>query len=222
MPTAADEVAQDGPDALARHRVDRLERLVEHEQPRGVDQRAGQPDLLGHAGRVLHDQGVAVGGQPQRLEQFPERRAICRPAPCAAGRRSAAARRRSAGRTAADRRGAPPSTPWPRPGRPRRRGRAPGPCRCRAAAAQSPSTAWSSCRPRSVRPTRTGSRRAPARWRSSTASLGPNALQSPTSDSAGFTAPVNTGPSRGAPHASVGWLSSMYAITPPLREDLNG
>ena len=38
--------------------IDRLERLVEHEQPRGVDQRARQRDLLGHAGRVVDDHGA--------------------------------------------------------------------------------------------------------------------------------------------------------------------
>ncbi len=93
--------AQDRPDVLPGHRVDGLERLVQDHQPRRVDEGAGQADLLGHAGRVLHHQGVGVVGQPERLEQLASSGRRCRRrAPGAAARRSAAARRRSAGRRA--------------------------------------------------------------------------------------------------------------------------
>jgi hypothetical protein len=46
---------EDVEDDRRRHRVDGLERLVEHEQPRRVDHGARQHELLRHPGRVVRD-----------------------------------------------------------------------------------------------------------------------------------------------------------------------
>ena len=63
-----------GEDALDRGRGDRvhgLERLVEHEQPRRVQQRGGQPDHLPHPGGVVDDQRpLGVPAQLQHVEQL--------------------------------------------------------------------------------------------------------------------------------------------------------
>src|SRR5215213_5065219 len=66
----ASVVAQNRPNRLPRHRIDRLERFIQDQQARCVDQRAGEADLLGHARRILDDQGVCGLPQTQRVEQF--------------------------------------------------------------------------------------------------------------------------------------------------------
>ena len=56
VPPCATYVDEDVEDDRARDRIDRLEGLVEHEQPRRVDHGAGEHDLLHHAGGVVrHD-----------------------------------------------------------------------------------------------------------------------------------------------------------------------
>ena len=63
-------ITQDRANHLTRHRVDRFERLVQDQQPRSVDQRTSEPDLLGHAGRVLDNQGVPIVAKCERIEQL--------------------------------------------------------------------------------------------------------------------------------------------------------
>ena len=100
----------------------------EDQQPRRVDQRAGQRRSSSSCRRSTRPPACRVVlGKPERREQLPGAARRCRhAAPCGAARRSAAAPRRSAGRTAAARRAARPSAPWPRPGPTTRRGRARG------------------------------------------------------------------------------------------------
>lgn len=67
---AGGEAGQDVADGPGRHRVDRLEGLVEKQHLGVVQQRYRQGHLLAHPGRVVHDQLVAGAGQPKRLEQL--------------------------------------------------------------------------------------------------------------------------------------------------------
>jgi hypothetical protein len=67
---AGDEALQDVADQGGRHGVDGLERLVEHEQARRVQQGAGQAHLLLHAGRVVDHQGAVADAQLENLEQL--------------------------------------------------------------------------------------------------------------------------------------------------------
>ena len=53
-----DIALEDAPDGRRRDGVDALERLIEHQQLRGVEQRNGETDLLAHARGVLDDEGV--------------------------------------------------------------------------------------------------------------------------------------------------------------------
>ena len=53
----------------ARHRVDRLERLVEHQQAGRVDHRRRDRDLLHHAGRVVGDEAVQRVLEAERVDQ---------------------------------------------------------------------------------------------------------------------------------------------------------
>jgi hypothetical protein len=57
-------------DARDRHCVDPLERLIEEEQLRPVDERAGQRQLLLHAVAVILDELAALGGELHGLEQL--------------------------------------------------------------------------------------------------------------------------------------------------------
>jgi hypothetical protein len=62
---------EDVADQRCRDRVDRLERFVQHQQPRCMQQRAGQADLLLHAGRIVDHQGAVAGAQLEHVEQLP-------------------------------------------------------------------------------------------------------------------------------------------------------
>src|SRR5690606_12827598 len=64
-----DEGAQDAPDGHAGDWVDGLERLVEHEHGRRVDEGGGQRDLLRHPGGVVDDEDVGRVGEVERGEQ---------------------------------------------------------------------------------------------------------------------------------------------------------
>jgi hypothetical protein len=64
------EAVENGPHDRGRDRIDRLERLVQHQQPRPVQQRGGQADLLAHAGGVVADQGGFGRLQVQHVQQF--------------------------------------------------------------------------------------------------------------------------------------------------------
>ncbi len=57
-------------DGLGGDRVDALERLVEEEHVRVVQQGGGEADLLAHAGGVVGDQLVGVVGEVEDGEQF--------------------------------------------------------------------------------------------------------------------------------------------------------
>ena len=110
MPPLRGVLLEDPADRRGRDRVDRLERLVQHEQARGVQQRGGQPDLLAHAGRVVDDELVAGRGQVEHVEQLAAAlgdhgRAACR----GAARCTRAAPARRAGRTGAGRPGRMPT-----------------------------------------------------------------------------------------------------------------
>jgi hypothetical protein len=65
-----DVVAQHTEQALRRHGVDRFEGLVEHEQARGVDHRAGEHELLRHARRVVADGTPERGHEVERFGQL--------------------------------------------------------------------------------------------------------------------------------------------------------
>ena len=65
-----DEAVQDVADVRRRHRIDRLERLVEHEQARRVDEGCRERDLLGHAGGVVRDEASGVVLEIQQLQQI--------------------------------------------------------------------------------------------------------------------------------------------------------
>src|SRR5690606_6976731 len=69
-PAAGDVPVQDVADQGCGDRVHRLEGFIQHQQPRGVQQRAGEADLPLHAGRVVHDQGAPGVRKPQDVEQF--------------------------------------------------------------------------------------------------------------------------------------------------------
>ena len=156
-PARRDEAVQDGPHDGGRHRVHRLERLVEHEHPRPVQQRAGQADLLPHAGRVVRDQGAPRVRQVEDVEQLGGALAddvLGHPAQQAEIgqqlRPGQPLRQRQPVRQRPDQllRRAPSPTSTRRPGRARRR------CRGPAAAARWPSTAAWSCPPRWAPPGR--------------------------------------------------------------------
>ena len=63
------QVAQHAPQLLARERVERAERLVEHQQLRLVDQRAADRRALLHAAGQLPRELVLVAVQPDGLQQ---------------------------------------------------------------------------------------------------------------------------------------------------------
>jgi hypothetical protein len=67
---ACHEPLQDRADRRGRHRVHRLERLVEQEQLRVVQQRSGQRDLLAHAGGVVHHHDALRRVEFEHAEQF--------------------------------------------------------------------------------------------------------------------------------------------------------
>ena len=69
-PPEATNRLQDGADGRGGDRVHRLERLVQHQQPRRVQQRHRQADLLAHAGGVVDHQRALGVGQFQHAEQF--------------------------------------------------------------------------------------------------------------------------------------------------------
>jgi hypothetical protein len=64
-----DEALEDVADVRRRDRVDRLERLVEHEQPRRMHHRTGERDLLGHTRRVVHDEGATGGLEVEQAKE---------------------------------------------------------------------------------------------------------------------------------------------------------
>ena len=65
------QVAQHTPQLLARERVERGERLVQHQQRGLVDQRPTQRSALLHASRQLPGIALAETVEPDRLEQGP-------------------------------------------------------------------------------------------------------------------------------------------------------
>ena len=102
---AADHAAQQLAQAARRHRVHALERLVQEQQARVVDQGAGQRQLLAHAVRVTGHQLARVRPQLHRLQQVAAAAGdLVRRQTVDARRRSAGAPRRSAVRTGAARR----------------------------------------------------------------------------------------------------------------------
>ena len=126
-PPPATNPLQDRLERRRRHRVDRLERLVEHQQPRRVQQRRGQADLLAHAGGVVDHQRAA-----RRRSEFQTSSSSCaRPAATAGVEAAQLADvrqqlpRRSAARASPARRAAPRSAPSPRRDRSTRRRRTP-------------------------------------------------------------------------------------------------
>ena len=122
------EVLEQGADRARRHRIDRLERLVEEQQPRAVQQRGREHELLAHAVAVVDDERVGRVGEPEQVEELLGAVGRRRAGPCCAARRGTrAARGRSAVRTARGLRAARRCGPWPRPGRPTRRCRRPRP-----------------------------------------------------------------------------------------------
>jgi hypothetical protein len=62
---------QDVADERAGDGIDGLERLVQHQQPWRVQQRARERDLLLHARRVVDDQRAPGVGEREHVEQFP-------------------------------------------------------------------------------------------------------------------------------------------------------
>ena len=65
----ATKPVQDVADVRRRHRVDRLERLVEHQQARRVHQRRGERDLLRHAGGVVGDDRAGRALEVEQAQQ---------------------------------------------------------------------------------------------------------------------------------------------------------
>jgi hypothetical protein len=64
------EAVEDGAHDRGRDRVDRLERLVEDQQARAVQQGRGQADLLAHPGGVVTDQGGFGGLEVEHAQQL--------------------------------------------------------------------------------------------------------------------------------------------------------
>jgi hypothetical protein len=64
------QAGQDLPEVAPRHGIDARGRLVEDEQLGGVDQSAGEGQLLLHAARQAIGQPVAEGSHAQHVEQF--------------------------------------------------------------------------------------------------------------------------------------------------------
>ena len=69
--TAAGVALEQGPDRPRRHRVDRLEGLVQEQHPGGVEQGGGQSDLLAHPVAVVGHQRPGRLGQAEHVEQLP-------------------------------------------------------------------------------------------------------------------------------------------------------
>ena len=63
------ELREQLPELAARHRIDAGGRLVEQDQRRLVDQRAGERELLLHAARKLLREPPAERRQPRQIEQ---------------------------------------------------------------------------------------------------------------------------------------------------------
>ena len=79
VPPETDVAGEDVADVRGGDRVDRLERLVQHQQPRGVHERARQGHLLRHTGGVVDHEHAAGVGEAEGLEQLGGARGDDRP-----------------------------------------------------------------------------------------------------------------------------------------------
>ena len=70
-----DEALKHRADRHRRDRIDRLQRLVEHEHPGTVQHRRRKPNLLGHPGRIVGDQRPLGVGEAEHAQQLVAARA---------------------------------------------------------------------------------------------------------------------------------------------------
>ena len=103
-----DEQVPDLPDAV---RVEPVRRLVEHQQPGPVEQRARQPEALAHAERVGAHRAPVDRAEPDALEDLLDPPAPARPVPAAPRARTRRAARGWSARTGAGRRPVPRPSP---------------------------------------------------------------------------------------------------------------